>query len=61
MTTNIIEQSKGIPPSQYTAHVERVTNREAAWRARRRAERIRRRLLLGFVVLVLAVIAGVVL
>ncbi len=43
MTTPISE-AKGVPPCQYSGHVEKTLAREAAWRAERRRSRWIRRL-----------------
>lgn len=39
MTSTLPENSKGVPPHDYSAHVTAVLARDAAWRTRRRRNR----------------------
>lgn len=56
--TTPISQSKGIPPHRYTPYLESVMAREAAWRRRRKAGRIGRRVLIVAALIVLALYVG---
>lgn len=43
--TNPIQQSKGVPPSEYTPHLDRIFASQVAFIAKRRRERLLRRVM----------------